>query len=120
MFSKCCFAQGEGENKGNLFSLGQHAALEAVKGRMVEEVLLAFLDDVYVITTPERVGDVYMARRNSTDTPGLVETDFGQTDFGHRYPTDFGQTDFGQTDFGHRYPTDFGQTDFGQTDFGQS
>ena len=30
----------------------------------------------------------------------LVETDFGQTDFGHRYPTDFGQTDFGQTDFG--------------------
>ena len=35
-----------------------------------------------------------------------VETDFGQTDFGHRYPTDFGQTDFGQTDFG--------QTDLGQ------
>ena len=35
-----------------------------------------------------------------------VETDFGQTDFGNRYPTDFGQTDFGQTDFG--------QTDFGQ------
>ena len=26
-----------------------------------------------------------------------VETDFGQTDFGHRYPTDFGQTDFGPT-----------------------
>ena len=25
-----------------------------------------------------------------------------------------------ETDFGHRYPTDFGQTDFGQTDFGQS
>ena len=37
-----------------------------------------------------------------------VETDFGQSDFGHRYPTDFGQSDFG-----------FGQTDFGQTDFGQ-
>ena len=32
----------------------------------------------------------------------LVETDFGQSDFGHPYPTDFGQTDFGQTDFGHR------------------
>ena len=30
----------------------------------------------------------------------LVEADFGQSDFGHRYPTDFGQTDFGQTDFG--------------------
>ena len=80
MFSKCCFpvrlfygrpsqhlwedsegvvhriAQGEGENKGNLFSLGQHAALEALKGRMVEGVLLAFLDDLYVITAPETSG----------------------------------------------------------------
>ena len=37
---------------------------------------------------------------------GWVETDFGQSDFGHPYPTDFGQTDFGQTNFG--------QTDFGQ------
>ena len=46
----------------------------------------------------------------------VVETDFGQSDFGHRYPTDFGQSDFGQSDFGQ---TDFGQTDFGQTDFGQ-
>ena len=26
----------------------------------------------------------------------LVETNFGQTDFGHRYPTDFGQTDCGK------------------------
>ena len=33
--------------------------------------------------------------------------DFGQTDFGHPYPTDFGQTDFGQTDFGK---TEFGQS----------
>ena len=47
-------------------------SLEAVKGRMVEGVLLAFLDDVYIITTPERVGDVYMARTNSTDTPGFT------------------------------------------------
>ena len=35
----------------------------------------------------------------------LVETDSGQTDFGHRCPTDDGQTDFGQTNFG--------QTNFG-------
>ena len=32
-----------------------------------------------------------------------VETDFGQTDFGHPYPTDFGQTDFAQTDFGQSF-----------------
>ena len=50
-----------------------------------------------------------------------AETDFGQTDFGHPYLTDFGQSDFGQTDFGQKNLTDFGQpllTDFGQTDFG--
>ena len=29
-----------------------------------------------------------------------VETDFGQSNFGHPYQTDFGQTNFGQTDFG--------------------
>ena len=29
-----------------------------------------------------------------------VETDFGQTDFGRPYPTEFGQTDFRKTDFG--------------------
>ena len=38
--------------------------------------------------------------RFASDAVVPVETDFGQTDFGHRYPTDFGQTDFGQTDFG--------------------
>ena len=35
-----------------------------------------------------------------------VETDFGQSDSGHRDPTDFGQSDLGQSDFG--------QTNFGQ------
>ena len=41
-----------------------------------------------------------------------VETDFGQTDFGHRYPTDFGQTDFGQNRLWPK-PT-LAKTDFGQ------
>ena len=45
-----------------LYSLGQHAALEAVKeGLQDEERLFAFLDDVYAVTTPERVGHVYAA-----------------------------------------------------------
>ena len=45
-----------------LFALGQHAALEAVQRRLLEgERLFAFLDDVYVLTTPDRVGDVYRA-----------------------------------------------------------
>ena len=52
-----------------LFSLGQHAALDAVKTRMVEgEVLLAFLDDV--ITKPDKlVMCIWRFKRNSTDMP---------------------------------------------------
>ena len=43
-----------------LFSLGQHAALEAVRARLLPgERLFAFLDDVYVVTTPDRVGFVH-------------------------------------------------------------
>ena len=38
-----------------------------------------------------------------------AETNFGQTDFGHPYLTDFGQSDFGQTDFGQKILPNFGQ-----------
>ena len=58
--------QGEGGEQGDammplLFSLGQHAALQAVQGRLdAGERLMAFLDDVYVATpTPDRVGPIY-------------------------------------------------------------
>ena len=57
--------QGEGGGQGDplmplLFSLGQHAALEPVRRRLrVGERLFAFLDDIYVTTTPERVGIVH-------------------------------------------------------------
>ena len=38
----------------------------------------------------------FIHKREMAKVIAAVETDFGQTDFGHRYPTDFGQTDFGQ------------------------
>ena len=42
-----------------LFALGQHRALEAVQRRLRDnEKLSAFLDDVYVVCTPDRVADV--------------------------------------------------------------
>ena len=56
--------QGEGGEQGDplmplLFSVGQHAALEAIQRRLFPtEKLLAFLDDIYVVSRPERVGDV--------------------------------------------------------------
>ena len=49
--------QGEGWEQGDplmpmLFSLGQHAALTAISDRLEgSERLLAFLDDLYVVTT---------------------------------------------------------------------
>ena len=43
-----------------LFCLGQQEALQAVQRQMEDgERLFAFLDDVYVVTCPERVGKVY-------------------------------------------------------------
>ena len=77
--------QGEGREQGDslmprLFSLGQHAALDAVKARMVEgEVLLAFLDDVYVITKPDRVGDVYLALQEELYRHARIRIHAGET-----------------------------------------
>ena len=43
-----------------LYSLGQHAALEAVKRRLQpQEELFAYLDDVYVLCKPERARAVF-------------------------------------------------------------
>ena len=43
----------------SLFALGQHAALVAVQSQLiVGEKLMAFLDDIYVVTRPERIGAV--------------------------------------------------------------
>ena len=57
--------QGEGGEQGDalmplLFSLGQHPALQAVQAQLLPgERVFAYLDDVYVITTPARVGAIY-------------------------------------------------------------
>ena len=59
--------QGEGGEQGDpltplLFSLGQHASLEALQRRMrPTERLMAYLDDIYFASRPERVGDVVAA-----------------------------------------------------------
>ena len=39
-----------------LFSVGQHAALKAGQERLPDEKLLAFLDDIYIVWKPDRVG----------------------------------------------------------------
>ena len=55
--------QGEGGEQGDafmplLFCMGQHAALQEVQARLrPNERLSACLDDVYVVSKPDRVGD---------------------------------------------------------------
>ena len=57
--------QGEGGEQGDalmplLFAVGQHNALEAVSAQLwPEERLIAFLDDIYLVTSTVRVGAVY-------------------------------------------------------------
>ena len=57
--------QGEGGEQGDplmpmLFSLGQHNALRVVQARLQEgELIFAYLDDVYIICSPERVSAIY-------------------------------------------------------------
>ena len=58
-------SHGEGGEQGDpmmplLFSLGQHPALQRVQSQLREgEYLLAFLDDIYTVTTPERACEVH-------------------------------------------------------------
>ena len=58
-------SQGEGGEQGDammplLFSLGQHPALQRVQSQLREgEYLLAFLDDINTVTTPERACEVH-------------------------------------------------------------
>ena len=57
--------QGEGGEQGDplmplLFAVGQHEALEAISDQLPEgDHLLAYLDDTYIVTQPERVSDAY-------------------------------------------------------------
>ena len=56
--------QGEGGEQGDalmplLFAVGQHQALVAAHRQLQNnESIFVFLDDIYMVTTPERVGAV--------------------------------------------------------------
>ena len=77
--------QGEGGEQGDplmplLYSVGQHRALEAISRELLgSEKLLAYLDDIYVITRPDRVGDVYTAVRQNLWIHACVSINNGKT-----------------------------------------
>ena len=67
--------QGEGGVQRNalmplLFSMGQHRALQAAQEQLrQQERLMVFLDDVYTVSQPKRVGCVVCCRPSGTFRP---------------------------------------------------
>ena len=58
----------------------QHAAMEAVHRRLMEgERLFAFFDDVHVVTTPRRVGDVYLVLLEELFRHSRIRINVGKT-----------------------------------------
>ena len=77
--------QGEGGEQGDplmplLFSVGQHRALVEVQASLrAGERLFAFLDDIHVVCSPERVGDVYKLVEHALRTKTGISIHLGKT-----------------------------------------
>ena len=71
-------SQGEGGEQGDalmpaLFSLGQHSALEAIQARLrPSERLMAFLDDIYGTSDPDRSAECSRQSKKSFSELGSV------------------------------------------------
>ena len=95
-------AQGEGGEQGDalmplLFSLGLHRALCAVSDRLLPtERLLPFLDDLYVICSPERVLHVHRVLQEELCVHSRIQVHHGKTQVWNRAgvpPNRFGHDD---------------------------
>ena len=63
-----------------LFSLGQHRALVAVQTQLKEgERLFIFFDDIYVVCSPARVGEVYAILEKASREKTGINTHQGKT-----------------------------------------
>ena len=77
--------QGEGGEQGDammplLFSLGQHSVLLKVQEQLHEgEFLLAFKDDIYTVTMPERVREVHRVLEESLWSESGIRVHQGKT-----------------------------------------
>ena len=85
--------QGEGGEQGDammplLFCLGQKEALQSVQRQLEDgERLFAFLDDVYVVTRPERVGEVYRILEEALRVFSCIRIHNGKTKIWNRLGT---------------------------------
>ena len=83
--------QGEGGEQGDpmmplLYSLGQHSALEAAQEELREdEVVCAFLDDIYVVTPdPHRIGPIYTTLQQHLYSYARIRVHGGKTQVWNR------------------------------------
>ena len=82
--------QGEGGEQGDalmpmLFSLGLREALVAVARQpTADEELFAFLDDIYVICSPERVGDIHFLLQQELWRHSRISLHLGKTQVWNR------------------------------------
>ena len=76
--------QGEGGEQGDplmpaLYALGQHRALEVARAQVQpDEILVAFLDDVYLVTAPERARAAFEVVRTALRDHAGVAADLGK------------------------------------------
>ena len=77
--------QGEGGEQGDalmpaLFSLALASSLKRAQARLrPDEVLLAYLDDLYLVTRPERVGAAYLIVTDEVRDGCGIEPNLGKT-----------------------------------------
>ena len=82
--------QEEGGEQGDplmlmLFALGQHGSLEAAQARLrVGERLMAFLDDIYAVCSPDRVGAVFAIVEQEMQARAHVRMHLGKTQVWNR------------------------------------
>ena len=78
-------AQGEGGEQGDpmmplLYSLGQHRVLEAIDREMgANQHLMAFLDDIFFVTMPREVGEVFAVVQEKMWIHSCIRVHVGKT-----------------------------------------
>ena len=77
--------QGEGGEQGDplmphLYALGQHPALEDVRGQLrPSEAIFAYLDDVYVLCQPDQATEVFNLLATALSAQAGVQVNLGKT-----------------------------------------
>ena len=68
-----------------LYSLGQHGALESIQDSLLDdEHLFAYLDDLYVVCSPERVAAIFKIIDEALEAYARIQVHLGKTQVWNR------------------------------------